>query len=70
MGFALELRDTNSHIKRTLPPTFKGFPGLVEIRYYVKVTVEYPQFYKGNLRGVSRAYAWAKEQCSHDLTVH
>lgn len=52
MGFGMEIRDTNRHIKQTLPPTFKGFPGLAEIRYFVKVTVEWPQFYKANLRGV------------------
>ena len=30
-----------------------GLPGEAEIRYYVKVTVQRPAFYKENFRGVS-----------------
>lgn len=40
------------HVKRTLPPTLTTFPGLAEIRYYVKVTVNRKEFYKENPRVV------------------
>ncbi|WEW59851.1 hypothetical protein PRK78_005332 [Emydomyces testavorans] len=51
-GIRLEVaRDANQHVKRTLPPSLSGFPGEAEIRYYVKVTVVRPQFYKENYRG-------------------
>ena len=47
-------RDTNRHVKQTLPPSLNGFPGEGEIRYYVKVTVQRAAFYKENFRAVSR----------------
>ncbi|KAI1914852.1 hypothetical protein LOZ12_004069 [Ophidiomyces ophidiicola] len=51
-GIRLEVaRDTNRHLKKTLPPSLFGFPGEAEIRYFVKVTVVRPQFYKENYRG-------------------
>ncbi|EER25763.1 hypothetical protein CPC735_042070 [Coccidioides posadasii C735 delta SOWgp] len=51
-GIRLEVaRDGNRHVKKTLPPSLSGFPGEAEIRYYVKVTVVRPQFYKENYRG-------------------
>src|SRR5947208_10264715 len=40
------------HIKTTLPPSLSGFPGEAEIRYYVKVTVNRPQFFKENPRAI------------------
>jgi hypothetical protein len=40
-------------VKQTLPPSLNGFPGEAEIRYFVKVTVNRPQFYKENPRVVS-----------------
>ena len=45
-------RDTNNHVKTTLPPSLNGLPGEAEIRYYVKVTVQRPAFYKENFRAV------------------
>ena len=39
-------------MKNTLPPSLSGFPGEAEIRYFVKVTVQRPQFYKENRRAV------------------
>ncbi|EGE00151.1 hypothetical protein TESG_07472 [Trichophyton tonsurans CBS 112818] len=51
-GIRVEVaRDTNQHIRRTLPPSMTGFPGEAEIKYYVKATVVRPQFYKENYRG-------------------
>lgn len=41
------------HIKTTLPPSLSGFPGEAEIRYYVKVTVNRPQFFKENPRAIA-----------------
>ncbi|KAJ4292742.1 hypothetical protein N0V90_009405 [Kalmusia sp. IMI 367209] len=41
------------HVKTTLPPSLSGFPGEAEIRYYVKVTVNLPQFYKENPRAIA-----------------
>ncbi|RMZ76393.1 hypothetical protein DV737_g4866, partial [Chaetothyriales sp. CBS 132003] len=38
------------HVKKTLPPSLAGFPGLADIKYYVKVTVVRPKFYQENLR--------------------
>ena len=40
------------HVKQTLPPSLSGPPGEAEIRYYVKVTVNRPQFFKENPRAV------------------
>lgn len=52
-GLRLEMaRDTNRHVKKTLPPSLGGFAGQAEIRYYVKVTVQRPAFYKENFRAV------------------
>lgn len=53
-GMRVEVaRDTNRHVKKALPPTISGFPDEAEIKYYVKVTVVRPQFYKENMRSVS-----------------
>lgn len=53
-GLRVEMaRDTNRHVKRTLPPTLTGFAGQAAIRYYVKATVQRPAFYKENFRAVS-----------------
>ena len=41
------------HVKQTLPPSLNGFPGEAEIRYFVKVTVNRPQFFKENPRAVA-----------------
>ncbi|KAL2222309.1 hypothetical protein M432DRAFT_218375 [Thermoascus aurantiacus ATCC 26904] len=50
-GFKVEVaRDTDRHVKKTLPPSFSGFPGMAEIRYYVKATIIRPEFYKENIR--------------------
>lgn len=52
-GLKVEMaRDTNRHVKKTLPPSFGGFPGMADIKYFVKVTVIRPQFYKENIRAV------------------
>lgn len=52
-GLKLEVaRDTDRHVKKTLPPSLSGFPGEAEIRYYVKATIVRPQFYKENIRAV------------------
>jgi hypothetical protein len=47
-------KQANRHVKKTLPPSLSGFPGMAEIKYYVKATVVRPQFYKENLRAVGR----------------
>lgn len=39
-----------SHVTKTLPPSFTGFPGQCEIRYYVKVTIQRPGIFKENWR--------------------
>ncbi|KAK1756821.1 hypothetical protein QBC47DRAFT_377726 [Echria macrotheca] len=39
-----------SHVKKTLPPSFTGFPGEAEIRYYVKVTIQRPGLFRENWR--------------------
>lgn len=41
------------HVKGTLPPSLSGFPGEAEVRYYVKVTVNRPQFFKENPRAIA-----------------
>jgi hypothetical protein len=52
-GLRVEVaRDTNQHVKKTLPPSMNTFPGEAEIRYYVKATIVRPQFYKENIRAV------------------
>lgn len=52
-GLRVEMaRDSNRHVKKTLPPSLSGFPGMADIRYFVKVTVIRPQFYKENIRAV------------------
>ncbi|KAK1778938.1 hypothetical protein QBC45DRAFT_478147 [Copromyces sp. CBS 386.78] len=38
------------HVTKTLPPSFTGFPGQCEIRYYVKVTIQRPGIFKENWR--------------------
>ncbi|KAG2419798.1 hypothetical protein HFD88_004594 [Aspergillus terreus] len=53
-GLKVEMaRDTNRHVKKTLPPSLSGFPGEADIKYYVKATVIRPQFYKENLRAIT-----------------
>ncbi|KAJ5621965.1 hypothetical protein N7528_005197 [Penicillium herquei] len=52
-GLRVEMaRDPHRHVKKTLPPSLSGFPGMADIRYYVKATVIRPQFYKENIRAV------------------
>ncbi|KAI1105101.1 hypothetical protein F4804DRAFT_305128 [Jackrogersella minutella] len=38
------------HVKATLPPSLTGFPQEAEIRYYLKVTIQRPSFFKENWR--------------------
>lgn len=50
-------RDASRHIKGTLPPSLSGITDDVAwIKYFLKVTVNRPQFYKTNMRQVG---------CSH-----
>jgi hypothetical protein len=52
-GLRVEMaRDTNRHVKKSLPPSLSGFPGMADIKYYVKVTIIRPQFYSKNIRAV------------------
>ena len=44
----------NAHVKTTLPPSLGGHPGVAEIQYYVKATVQRPAFYKDNYRYIAR----------------
>ncbi|KAH8686629.1 arrestin [Phaeosphaeriaceae sp. PMI808] len=46
-------RPATHHVKATLPPSLAGFPGEAEIKYFVKVTVNRPQFFKENPRAVA-----------------
>ena len=46
------VQDYNRHVKRPLPPSLTGFPGLAEIRYFVKATAQRAAFYKENFRTV------------------
>lgn len=46
-------RTPTVHVKQTLPPSLSGFPGEAEIKYYVKVTVNRPQFFKENPRATA-----------------
>ncbi|KAF3008081.1 hypothetical protein E8E14_009266 [Neopestalotiopsis sp. 37M] len=39
-----------SHVRATLPPSLTGFPRKAEIRYYIKVTIQRPGFFKENWR--------------------
>ena len=51
---AFEVAKTpTQHVKTTLPPSLSGFPGEAEIRYFVKVTVARPQFFKENARAIA-----------------
>lgn len=53
-GMIPEMAKTPTHhVKQTLPPSLSGFPGEAEIRYYVKVTVNRPQFFKENPRSIA-----------------
>lgn len=53
-GLKVEMaRDTNRHVKKTLPPSLSGAAGMADIKYFVKATVIRPQFYKENIRAVS-----------------
>ncbi|KAJ5341855.1 Arrestin-like N-terminal [Penicillium brevicompactum] len=50
-GLKVEVaKDTNRHVRKTLPPSLSGFPGEADIKYFVKATVIRPQFYKENIR--------------------
>lgn len=61
-GLKVEMaRDTNRHVKKTLPPSLSGFPGMADIKYFVKATVIRPQFYKENIRAVSTVSLVARE---------
>ncbi|KAJ5929760.1 Arrestin-like N-terminal [Penicillium verhagenii] len=52
-GLRVEMaRDPHRHVKKTLPPSLSGFPGMADIRYFVKATVIRPQFYKENIRAI------------------
>ncbi|KAJ5580183.1 uncharacterized protein N7459_006168 [Penicillium hispanicum] len=52
-GLKVEMaRDTNRHVKKTLPPSLSGFPGEADIKYFVKATIIRPQFYKENIRAI------------------
>lgn len=44
-------RNTSKHVKKTLPPSL-NVPGVAQIRYYVKVTVQRPAIYKENFRAI------------------
>ncbi|KAH5244694.1 hypothetical protein HBI55_146120 [Parastagonospora nodorum] len=46
-------RAATHHMKTTLPPSLAGFPGEAEIKYFVKVTVNRPQFFKENPRSIA-----------------
>lgn len=39
-----------SHVTKTLPPSFTGFPRQAEIRYFLKVTIQRPGLFKENWR--------------------
>ncbi|KAF2868761.1 hypothetical protein BDV95DRAFT_122604 [Massariosphaeria phaeospora] len=41
------------HLKGPLPPSLTGFPGEAEVKYFVKVTVNRPQFFKENPRALA-----------------
>ncbi|KAF8254156.1 hypothetical protein K440DRAFT_532269 [Wilcoxina mikolae CBS 423.85] len=44
-------RDSNRHVKGTLPPSLSGIPGdIAWIKYFLKATSSRPQFYKANMR--------------------
>ncbi|KAJ5782123.1 hypothetical protein N7457_003897 [Penicillium paradoxum] len=52
-GLKVEVaRDTTRHVRKTLPPSLSGFPGMADIKYFVKATVIRPQFYKENIRSI------------------
>ncbi|KAK1150013.1 hypothetical protein N8T08_003571 [Aspergillus melleus] len=52
-GLKVEMaKDTNRHVKKTLPPSLSGFPGEADIKYYLKATIIRPQFYKENIRAI------------------
>lgn len=46
-------RPATHHVKSILPPSLNGFPGEAEIKYFVKVTVNRPQFFKENPRAIA-----------------
>lgn len=48
-GFAMN-RIPARHVKTTLPPTLRGFPGEAEISYFVKATVQRQGLFKENAR--------------------
>ncbi|KAL8721319.1 MAG: hypothetical protein Q9225_001979 [Loekoesia sp. 1 TL-2023] len=42
--------NTDRHVRKTLPPSLRGFQEQAIIRYYIKATVQRPAFYKENYR--------------------
>ena len=51
-GARMEMaRNTDRHVKKTLPPSLTGFDE-AWIKYFVKVTVQRAAFYKENYRSV------------------
>ncbi|EYE94944.1 arrestin (or S-antigen), N-terminal domain protein [Aspergillus ruber CBS 135680] len=53
-GLKVEMaRESNRHVKKTLPPSLNGFPGMADIKYYIKATIIRPQFYKENIRAIT-----------------
>lgn len=46
-------KDASRHVRGTLPPSLSGIPDdEAWIRYFLKVTVNRPQFYRSNMRSV------------------
>lgn len=46
-------KDASTHLRGTLPPSLSGIPDdEASIRYFLKATVNRPQFYKSNMRSV------------------
>lgn len=46
-------KDASRHVRGTLPPSLSGIPDdEAWIRYFLKVTVNRPQFYRANMRSV------------------
>lgn len=69
-GIKMEVaRDSNRHVKKTLPPSLSGFPGEAEIRYFVKATIIRPQFYKENIRSVCSTLQVATKSLLTDYQI-
>lgn len=53
-GLTLDMvKAPSHHIKNPLPPSFAGFPGEADIRYFVKATIARPSILRENVRCVS-----------------